>query len=291
MPLVEPLLVAASLPSLADNFADNIAPSFLGTRYNTEYSVLLGRYMKLTGSLKNNPFDEILLLLMQQSGTLTIWDLPDGRGLQMHLSDAKLTAFFINYKPIKNDDHIVRTVAQLLNAVQGVFDFQPRADATLEHSITVDINGLLLNAATLADETKLAGADLSDEALQASIEQRRREDLVGMARKLKKAFPSIQGIVISSVNKPIRLGDAAQATDANTLRNTAKVTRDTLTSPAGELDETIIRTPDVVIVAYRFGEQKALFALETFDDALQHEVRAFAGKVADFWAHEPKLSQ
>lgn len=247
--------------------------------------------MKLTGSLKNNPFDEILLLLMQQSGTLTIWDLPDGRGLQMHISDAKLTAFFVNYKPINNDDHIVRTVAQLLNAVQGVFDFQPRADKALEHSINVDINGLLLNAATLADETKLTGADLSDEALQASIDQRRREDLVGLARKLKRTFPSVQGIVISSANKPIRLGDAAQATDANALRKTAKVTREVVSCAAGDLDETIIRTPSAVIVAYRFGEHKALFALETLDDALQQEVRALASKVADFWAHEPKLSQ
>lgn len=247
--------------------------------------------MKLTGSLKNNPFDEILLLLMQQSGTLTIWDLPDGRGLQLHISSAMLTAFFINYKPIQNNDHIVRTVAQLLNAGQGVFDFQPQADNTLTHNIHVDINSLLLNAATLADETKLTGAELSDEALQASIDQRRREDLVGVARKLKKVFPSVQGIVISSVNKPIRLGDAAQATDANALRNTAKVTRDVVNSPAGNLDETVIRTPSAVIVAYRFGEQKALFALSELDDALQQEVRALASKVADFWMHEPKLSQ
>ena len=247
--------------------------------------------MKLTGALKNNPFDEILLLLMQQSGTLTIWDLPDGRGLQMHINDAKMTAFFVNYKPINNNDHIVRSVAQLLNANHGVFDFQPRAAAALERTIDIDINGLLLNAATLADETKLTGADLSDAALQASIDQRRREDLVGVARKLKKVFPSVQGIVISSVNKPIRLGDAAQATDANALRNTARVSRDVISSTAGNLDETTIRTPTAVIVAYRLGEQKALFALSDLDDDLQQELRSFAGKVADFWAHEPKLSQ
>jgi hypothetical protein len=247
--------------------------------------------MKLTGSLKNNPFDEILLLLMQQSGTLTIWDLPDGRGLQLHISNKVLIAFFINYRPVKNNDHIVRSVAQLLNSSQGVFDFQPQADNTLIKNINVDINGLLLNAATLSDETKLTGADLSDATLQASIDQRRREDLVGIARKLKKAFPSVQGIVISSVNKPIRLGDTAQATDANALRKTARVSRDVVASAAGELDETIIRTPNAVIIAYRFGEQKALFALENLDDTLQHELHAFVGKIADFWVHEPKLSQ
>jgi hypothetical protein len=242
--------------------------------------------MKLTGSLANVPLDEMLLLIMQRSGTVTIWDLPDNQGLQLHIGEGRLKAFFVNYRPLDNETQIVRWIAQLLKSEMGIFSFDPKPLETLEDSLDTDINKLLLNAAVMLDQTKQVVGKTDQMMTLTQAEHHLRElrhELKQQVDEFWRSASGVRGIAVSARGKPLRVGDVQRVADLATRNNTNSVQRNAFASPHGDINEVIIDTADDILMTYRFKTQKALFVVTQVEDKLQRKIRNLVIDVVEFW--------
>ncbi|MEM6429118.1 MAG: hypothetical protein AAF708_07745 [Deinococcota bacterium] len=255
--------------------------------------------MKLTGSLANIAFDDVLILLVQYRGTIQIWDLPGDAGVRLDIEQGKIKAFFVNYRPVSSKSKITKIVAQLFDIKKGVFSFNPKPPEALENNLELDIQQLSLNAAVLLDDTKKIGT--ANNLLTVDTEMHTEQTLIAhvnnLVGDLQSRFHHVEGIVISTHEEPLKFGDTQKITELITTFNKKDaahstthrvVTHAVIVCQHGDLGEAVLQELDFTLLVYRLENFKSIFCVKGIDKNLHHQIREVALQIVEFWMGSAK---
>jgi hypothetical protein len=110
--------------------------------------------MAIVGNLSELPFEEIVTVIGNRCGKLTLRKLPNKRQYTLHLWSGSLQALLVDGRPaadaVEAQDHF----AELIECQDGDFRFEKTHPEELAACFSLPVQHLLLNGAATADEIR-----------------------------------------------------------------------------------------------------------------------------------------
>ncbi len=106
----------------------------------------------LLGSFNDIPLCDVLSIIGNRVGVLTLNNLPSGREVQLHVSGGNLTAFYDNACPLRDGAWIRGALATLFRLEKGDFQFLAAPEGMPEIHVGLSIFPLLLDACGEAEQ-------------------------------------------------------------------------------------------------------------------------------------------
>lgn len=108
--------------------------------------------MAIFGYLTDMPLPDVLSMVGRSSGRFTVWNCPNGKNYELHLSQGLLCAMLVDSTPVEDVFQIRNRMVELMNMRTGEFEFQKQSASGLLSNFSISIDTLLLSSLAALDE-------------------------------------------------------------------------------------------------------------------------------------------